>query len=186
MASNAASGNHSVTVTTSVATSNPVNFYVQVPTSLSIVTGSDSTTSEASCTTSGGQSGCGVTRTLKYQVNDQETPTPQPITVANMTYGDVICNTSTNQLNLQSSKTTCGGVTGSCWGTAGPCGKYTDQNGQLPENIPVCAPACQSNGTCCTAGQTVANQTWTVAGYTLSSDVKSLTYQCKKILVNGK
>jgi len=154
---------------------------VQVPTSLSIVAGTSSTTSEATCTT-GGLAGCGVTRAFKYQVNDQS---GQPIRIANMGFGDVICNTSTNQLNLQSYTTTCGGQTGSCWGTAGPCSQYTDANGQFNERIPVCAPACISSGTCCTAGQTIANQTWTVDGYTLNSDVKSITFKCNTILVNG-
>ena len=156
---------------------------VQTPTSLSIVAGTSSTTSEAKCTTSGGLSGCGVTRTFTYQVNDQN---GQPINAANMAVGDVICNTSTNQLNLQSYKTTCGGMTGSCWGTSGPCGKFTDANGRFPESLSVCAPACISSGTCCTAGKTIANQTWTVDGYTLSTDVKSITYQCNGVLVNGK
>jgi hypothetical protein len=155
----------------------------QVPTSLSIVSGTDSTTSESSCTTSGGLAGCGVTRTFKYQVNDQN---GQPIRMANMAFGDVICITPTNQLNFGSFQTTCGGTTGSCSGTAGPCGQSTDANGQFTERLAVCAPACKPSGTCITAGQTVANQTWTVAGHTLSSDVKSLSYQCNKILVNGQ
>ncbi|HVA02029.1 MAG TPA: Ig-like domain-containing protein [Terriglobia bacterium] len=154
---------------------------VQVPTSLSIV-GTDSTTAESSCTT-GGSAGCGVTRTFKYQVNDQN---GQPIRVANMAFGDVICNTATNQLNLQSYSTTCSGTTGSCSGTSGPCGQFTDANGQFSETVSVCAPACKPSGTCITAGQTIANQTWKVAGHPLNSDVKSLSYQCNKILVNGK
>ncbi|HXN52886.1 MAG TPA: hypothetical protein VN943_13210 [Candidatus Acidoferrum sp.] len=156
--------------------------YQPIPTSLSIV-GTDSTTSESGCTTSGGNAGCGVSRTFTYQVNDQNR---RPMAVANMPVGDVICNTSTNQLNLQGYNTTCGGTTGSCFGTAGPCGKFTDQNGQFPENLTVCAPACKPSGTCTTAGQTIANQTWTVNGYTLSSDVKGISYQCNKILVNGQ
>ena len=157
------------------------NDTVQKPTSLSIVSGTSSTTLESSCTT-GGLAGCGVTRTFKYQVNDQN---GQPIKVANMPFGDVICNTSTNQLNLQSYTTTCGGTTGKCWGTAGPCNQFTDASGQFSEKIPVCAPACKPSGTCTTAGQTVANQTWTVAGSKLGSDVKSISYQCNKILVDG-
>ncbi len=155
---------------------------VKVPTSLAIVPGTSSTTSEAPCTTSGGLAGCGVTRTFKYQVNDQN---GQPLMKANMATGDVICNTATNQLNLQGYVTTCGGMTGSCWGTAGPCGKFTDSNGQFTETLTVCAPACKPAGVCITAGQTVASQTWTVAGYTLSGNVKSLSYQCDRILVNG-
>ncbi len=161
----------------------PVDCTVQIPTSLSIVTGTDSTTTEGSCTTAGGLAGCGVTRTFTYQVNDQN---GQPITAANLPVGDVICNTSTNQLNLLGYNTTCGGMTGSCFGTPGPCNKFTDANGQFPEILGFCAPACKSSGTCTTAGQTIANQTWTVAGIQLSSDVKSISYQCNKILVNGK
>lgn len=155
---------------------------MQVPTSLSIVTGTSSTTAEASCKTSGGLTGCGVTRTFTYQVNDQN---GDPIAINNMTVGDVICTTSTNQLNLVGYVTTCGGTTGECSGTAGPCGKYTNASGQFPEMLTICAPACYSSGKCSTAGQTIANQTWTVAGHQLNSDVKSISYQCNKILVNG-
>ena len=164
----------------------PFNGDKQIPTSLSIVAGTNQTTSESGCTTSGGLTGCGVTRSFKYQVNDQS---GRPIQVVNMPVGDVICNTATNQLNLQGYTTTCGGTTQvngqTCWGTTGPCNKYTDQNGQLPENLPLCAPACQSAGACCTAGQTVTTQTWTIAGRALSSDVKSITYKCNNVLVNG-
>jgi hypothetical protein len=103
-----------------------------------------------------------------------------------MQFADVICNTSTNDLNLQSYTTTCGGTTGSCWGTPGPCNQFTDPNGQFSENLSVCAPACKPHGTCTTAGQTVASQTWYVAGIKLTADVKTLSYQCNKVLVNGK
>ena len=47
------------------------NITVQKPTSLSIVPGSSSTTSEGPCTTSQGLPGCGVRRTFVYQVQDQ-------------------------------------------------------------------------------------------------------------------
>jgi len=178
----ATGGNQPATVTNGNQTSNAVNFFVQIPTSLSIVPGTDSTTAESGCTTSGQQSGCGVTRTFLYQVNDQS---GQPIRVANMAFGDVICTTSTNQLNLTGYQTTCGGTTGSCSGTSGPCGAFTDANGQFTETLLVCAPACKPSGTCTTAGQTVSNQTWYINGRALSSDIKSLSYQCNKILVNG-
>ncbi len=108
----------------------------------------------------------------------------QPINPANMPVGDVICSTSTNQLNLQGYKTTCGGTTGTCSGTAGPCGFYTNSGGQFPETLTVCAPACKVNGACTTAGQTLANQTWTVNGFALSS--LELTYECNHVLINGK
>lgn len=159
----------------------PAQVTVQVPTSLSIVSGSDSGSSkEASCAS--GQ--CGVTRTFKYQVNDQN---GKSIAMGGMSYGDVICNTSTNGLNLQSYLTTCGGTTGSCWGTSGPCGKSTDQNGQFTETLTSCAPVCYSAGTCVApSAQTVAKQTWYINSQPLNSDVKTVTYECNKILVNGQ
>jgi hypothetical protein len=183
VSSSAPAGNHSVTVTASGQTSNSVNFFVQVPTSLSIVPGTDHTTPETGCTTSGGLSGCGVTRTFMYQVNDQS---GQPIQVGGMAFGDIICNTSTNQLNLQGYATTCGGMTSSCWGTSGPCSQVTNSSGQFQETITVCAPACKPSGVCTTAGQTIANVTWYVNGQALSSDVKAYSYQCNKVLVNGQ
>lgn len=153
---------------------------VQKPTLL-VIEGPDSTTAEAECTTSGGQSGCGVTRTFTYQVLDQ-IGGGEPINFAGMPFWDVVCNTGTNQLNLQGYITTCGGMTGSCWGT-GPCtGKTTNANGQFGEKLNVCAPACRSGNTCITAGNTIANQTWYVNGFAIT---KTLTYYCNKILVNG-
>jgi hypothetical protein len=115
-----------------------------------------------------GYAGCGVTRTFRYQVNDQN---GQPIRIANMPLGDVICTSSPNQLNLVGYKTTGGGNTGSCSGTSGPCGQFTDPNGQFTETLILCAPACKKSGTCTTAGQTIGNQTRTVAGKTLSSEL---------------
>ena len=102
-----------------------------------------------------------------------------------MQFGDVICTGSTNQLLLNGYATTCGGTTGTCSGTAGPCGQYTDGNGQFTETLKVCAPACKPSGTCTTAGQTIANQTWYINGQALSSDIKTLSYQCNQILING-
>ncbi|MGH9906958.1 MAG: IPT/TIG domain-containing protein, partial [Pyrinomonadaceae bacterium] len=63
ISANATPGNHGVTVTTSGKTSNSVNFFVQVPTSLrrdSISGVNDQ------------QGGCGATRTLLYRLLDQE------------------------------------------------------------------------------------------------------------------
>lgn len=151
-----------------------------VPTSLSIV-GTDSTTPEAACTTSTNAAGCGVIRTFDYQVNDQH---GQPMKVVNMTVTDVICTGSPNQLNLKGYSTSCSGATGAFSGTVGPCEKYTD--GQFPERLSVCAPACKPSGICITPGQTIANQTWYINGVKLGLDVKSISYQCNKILVNGK
>src|SRR6516225_5306280 len=62
-------------VTVSGEDSNKVDFYVQVPTSLSIVAGSASKTNEVLC----GAGACGTIPTFKYKVNDQDSPTAQPI-----------------------------------------------------------------------------------------------------------
>lgn len=171
----APAGDHAVTAMASGQTSNSVNFFVQVPTSLSIVPGTDSTTAETACTTSGGLAGCGGTRTFRYQVNDQVGQAIQ----ASMEFWDTIATTSPNNLNLQSYNTTCPGNTG-------PCGVFTFPDGTLSETLTVCAPACKSGNLCITAGSTGADQVWHIAGNALTSDVKHLSYQCNRILVNSQ
>jgi hypothetical protein len=88
VASNAPSGNHSVTVSTTQGTSNSVNFYVQVPTFF-VVTAN--VTSTEACTYNGNP-GTTYHRKLTYQVQDQATPTHQPIAVSGMSVGEHICN----------------------------------------------------------------------------------------------
>lgn len=154
--------------------------FVQVPTSLSIVAGTGSTTTEGACSPPTGA--CGVVRTFTYQIKDQS---GNPIQVANMALGDVICTSGTNGLGLTAYTTTCSGTTGGCSGTPGPCGIFAFASGQFTEILKACSTACKVSGMCVTAGQTLSSQTWTVAGETLSSDVKTLSYQCNKILVNG-
>jgi hypothetical protein len=168
-----------VTVTTAVATSNSVNFYVQIPTSLSIVKGTNSLTSEATCTT-GGSTGCGVTRSFTYQVNDQEVP-PQPITgsgIASLQFWDAIQTTSPNALGLTGYTTTC------TPSNTGPCGQYVNSSGQFGEkSLGACSTACISNGACVTGGPTNANQTWYIGSFSI---VQQLSYYCSKVLVNGQ
>src|SRR5208282_2568563 len=169
-------GNQAVTVTNGNQTSPSVSFFVQVPTSLSIVTGTDSTTSEASC---GGNSGCGVTRSFTYQVYDQETPVPQPIVAGGLQVWDSISTTSPNNLNLTSYSTTCVPA------NTGPCNVTTDSLGQFGEDNPgltVCAPACRMNNACVKGGPTNANQSWHVGSYTI---VQNISYNCDHITVNG-
>jgi hypothetical protein len=38
----------------------------------------------------------------------------------------------------------------------------------------------------CAGGPTLANQTWTINGFALSGDIKSLSYNCSQVLVNGQ
>jgi hypothetical protein len=177
VAANATAGNNTLTVHSSGSPPQTATttFFVQVPTSLSIVAGTDSTTAETGCTTSGKLAGCGVTRAFTYQVNDQA---GQPIR-SSMELWDSITTTSPNELNLQTYKTTCPGNTG-------PCGVLTFPDGTFSETLTLCAPACKPSGTCTTAGSTGADQLWSVAGKSLTSDVKHLSYQCDKILVNNQ
>lgn len=148
---------------------NQGNGTVQVPTSLSIVAGTDSTTTEASCT--GG--GCGCTRSFTYQVNDQN---GAPMNVAGLDVWDSIATTSPNNLTLQSYNTTCVPA------NTGPCGVSTDANGQFQEAaLGACAPACKSNNQCIHAGPTNADQTWHVGSATI---VKHVGYYCDHVTVN--
>lgn len=138
----------------------------QVPTSLQ-KTGTDTTTSPAQCT-AGTSEACGVTRTFKYQVLDQN---GQPIK-RSMLFSDAIKGGSPNGCNLTSYNTT-------------PPDTYTFPDGTFNETLRICAPACRSGSMCITGCTTAASQTWTVDGVALNGDVKSLSYQCDKILVNG-
>jgi hypothetical protein len=151
---------------------------------LSIVPGTNATTSEATCTTSG-STGCGVARSFTYQVNDQETP-PQPITgsaMASVSVWDaiVVPSGNANPLNLTTSATTC---TGTSAGTNnGPCGVYANSSGQFAElGLTVCSAVCYSNNACVSAGPTNANQTWHLSTYSI---VQQISYYCGKVLVNG-
>jgi hypothetical protein len=143
---------------------------VQVPTSL-VKVGADSTSSQSTCTTGDGLAGCGVTRTFDYQVMDQFSP-PQPITKS-MVFSDTIATGSPNGCDLGGYNVT-------------PPGTFTFPNGTFHETLGICAPACRSGNACITGCSTSANQTWTVAGVALTGDVKSLSYQCNRILVNGQ
>ena len=143
---------------------------VQVPTSLSIVAGSDSTTAEASCD---GGTGCGCSRSFTYQVNDQD---GIAMKVGGLDVWDEISTTTPNNLNLTSYTTTCNP-------NPGPCGPQTDANGQFQEvSLSVCAPACKSGTSCIHAGPTNANQTWHVGSARI---VQQIGYYCDHSLVDG-
>lgn len=174
IANGATPGNQPVTVTASGQTSNSVTFFVQVPASLSIVPGTSSTSAEATCTT-GGLTGCGVTRAFTYQVNDQ---TGTALQVAGYQIWDAIVTTSPNGLNLASYNTTCSPA------NSGPCGVATNNLGQFQElSLGACAPVCFSRNACVLAGPTNANQTWHVGP---SSIVQSIGYYCSRVTVNGQ
>jgi hypothetical protein len=177
VSSSATPGNNSVTVSVSGQTSNALNFYVQVPTSLSIVSGTDSTSSETSCTT-GSNTGCGVTRSFTYQVYDQHTPTAQPIQTAGLQIWDSISTGSPNNLSLTSYTTTCSPTQTN----SGPCGRSTNSSGQFADSLPVCSTVCNSSGVCVTGGPTNATQTVHVGSFTIT---QSLGFYCSYIHVNG-
>lgn len=174
----------SVQVTCSLngQTSAPVTetLTVQQPTRV-LKTGTDQTSSEATCTVQN-TAGCGVNpgRTFTYQVQDQLTP-PNSI-AAQLDFFDGISTVSgSNGCNLGSYTTTCP--------SNSSCGKLTGADGTFPEQLSICAAACIANGKCvgsCPGGPTKANQTWTVNGYVLSTDVKVLTYNCAGVLVDGQ
>src|SRR6185437_12737034 len=136
---------------------------VQVPTSLSIVSGTSHTTAEAGCQPG---TGCGITRSFTYQVNDQN---GSPMRVAGMQVWDSIATSTPNNLGLTSYATTCteAGKTNS-----GPCDVTTDANGQFLEiGLSVCSTVCFVNNACTTGGPTNATQTVHVAAATITQNI---------------
>ncbi len=173
----APTGNHSVTVTAAGQSSNGANFFVQVPTSLSIVPGTDSTTAEATCSAGSFGTGCGVTRSFTYQVNDQETPA-QPIQAAGLQIWDEVNTTSPNSLGLTGYTTTCSPP------NTGPCGVTTNSVGQFLElSLGACSTVCRVNNACTTGGPTNANQIWHVGSSTIT---QSVSLYCDRVTVNGQ
>jgi hypothetical protein len=148
---------------------------VQVPTSLSIVAGTDSTSPEASCSAGTFGTGCGVTRSFVYQVNDQN---GQPMHVAGLEVWDVLATTSPNNLNIGGYNTTCSPP------NTGPCGVTTNASGQFQETpgLSVCSTVCRVNNACTRAGQTNATQTVHVGSSTIT---QNLVYYCDHITING-
>jgi len=130
-------------------------------------TGTDTTSSQAACTVNGAEA-CGVQRTFKYQVLDQY---GNPIQ-RSMSVSDAISIGSPNNCNIGASRTT-------------PPDLYTYFDGTFDETLSICAPACRSGSMCITGCTTPANQIWTLDGFALTGDQKSLSYQCNRILVNG-
>ncbi|MGH9376220.1 MAG: hypothetical protein ACRD1J_08660, partial [Terriglobia bacterium] len=152
----------------------------QIPTSLSIVAGTDSTTSEATCPV-GSSTGCGVTRSFTYQVMDQESPA-KPIQspgIANMQFWDSFQITSPNNLGVTGSVTTCSPA------NTGPCNLFVNSQGQfLEKSLSVCSTVCYNSSTkmCVTGGPTNANQTWHIGSYSI---VQQISLYCDHVLVNG-
>ncbi|MFQ5927687.1 MAG: hypothetical protein ACE5MH_09670 [Terriglobia bacterium] len=54
--------------------------------------------------------------------------------------------------------------------------------GRFPDTYHMCSPVCGSNQAC----QLNADQIWTVNGFRLSGDIKSLVFTCTEITVNGQ
>jgi hypothetical protein len=166
-------GNNELSVTANQRESNTLNFFVQTPTSLSIVSGTASG-SEKLCTSNA----CGTIVTFKYQVNDQEAP-PHPIE-ASMSMWDSFGSFSPDGLKLGGVPliTTCSPAT-----NTGPCGVYTNTDGTFTEGaLGGCSTVCHANGVCTTGGPSDVPQTWHIASEGI---VQTISEYCQKVLVNG-
>ncbi len=176
ISSTATTGNNAgaIYVTANSEDSNKKDFYVQVPTSLSMVSGTASGTTERLCTSST----CGTIVSFKYQVNDQDS-TPQPIR-ASMSMWDSFATTySPDNLNMQGNTT----FATTCPNNTGPCNVFTFADGTFQEGaLGACSPVCFVNGACTTGGPSGIVQTWHIAS---SSIAQNISEYCQKVLVNG-
>jgi len=154
------------------------NVTVQKPTRLSIVSGTSVAVPEAGC--SPPNNACGMNRQFQYQVLDQS---GAPIAAAGMQFWDKIFTSSPNTCSLTSYSTTC-----TAYGipNGGPCGPQTDSSGQFIETLTICSTQCRSGPFCITGCSTGSNQTWNVNGFSLTADVKALSYQCNYVYVNSQ
>jgi hypothetical protein len=134
---------------------------IQVPASLQIVDGTDSTSPNCGCQAGMG----GVWRTFHYQVLDQN---GEPIRKV-MPISDHIYTGSPNTCYFSGYETTPPGVT-------------TNSDGIFEENLVTCSSACGDQPNCtqqsCTTG---ADQYWIIDGYYI---YESLQYHCGEVTVN--
>ena len=175
LATNGTLGNNQITVTASQQTSKAVNFFIQTPTSLSIVSGSASG-AEGLCTSNA----CGTIIMFQYQVMDQDSPA-QPIK-ASMSMWDSFGSFSPDGLNMQGVQlnTTC---TFDNKTNSGPCGVSTQPDGTFKEGaLGACSTVCYVNGACTTGGPSDVPQTWHISS---ASIVQQISEYCQKVLVNG-
>jgi hypothetical protein len=179
ISSTATPGNNAgaISVTANGEKSNEIDFYVQVPTALSFISGTAGGTTEKLCTSNA----CGTVVSFKYQVNDQATPTPQPI-LNTMSIWDSFGAFSPDGLQVGGTTliTTC---TFANMTNGGPCGVSTDAKGVLTEGaLGSCSTICYTGGVCTTGGPSVVTQTWHIAGAQVAQDVSEY---CQKVVVNG-
>jgi hypothetical protein len=163
VASNAPSGNHSVTVTTAQGTSNSVNFYVQVPYSATFISQiSAAALTQAQCASLGGPAGsAGYERWVTLELRDSA---GQSIQRSGVTVADQLTPSTPNALGIGS-------------GTTGSAG--TDSAGRWPDHYYVCSTACPAS-----TGQSNVNQSWT-ANATQLGHVNLVIYKCNSITVDG-
>jgi hypothetical protein len=155
IASNATAGNHAVTVTTNSVTSNSVNFFVQVPSALSLV--STSSSAAINFTDANQQPAAGWLRTVTWQVVDQQ---GQPIS-ATMNVADTIAVQTPNSCMVA------GTITGNA---------TTNSSGRFNDAYSLCTTVCLNSGSC----QVSAAQTWTIHGVQNAATV-AVTYSCSGI-----
>jgi hypothetical protein len=177
VSSSATPGNNAgaIYVTVDSLDSNSENFYVQVPTSLSMISGTASGTTEKLCTSTT----CGTIVSFQYQVYDQDSPA-QPIQNV-MSIWDSFGSYNPDGLNLQGQPfvTTCSPNDTN----GGPCGVNTTASGTFTEAaLGACSTVCCVGGACVTGGPSDVTQTWHVAAYTIAQQI---TEYCQKLLVNG-
>lgn len=155
IASTATPGNHSVTVTNG-QTSNGVNFFVQVPTSIAVI----NTVSSGPNSCSNGMAGW--KRVVTLQLRDQNN---QPMSYI-FQVADQIVASGQNSCALSSFNV---GST------------FTDSTGSWTDTYSFCSSVCVTTTNC----ETDATQTWTANGVTLTQPNR-IAYQCSQITVNGQ
>src|SRR5579885_1028507 len=181
ISSTATPGNNAaaISATASGETSTAFDFFVQVPTVLSIVPG---TATRQSGLCPGSTNACQSIIAFEYQVGDQASPA-QPIRNS-MSLWDSFGSTSPDPLRIDQ----LGGYRTTCspnQTNGGPCGVNTNTDGTFWElGLGACSPVCYStsNGACTTGGPSQVAQTWHIASQPI---VQQISIYCEKVSVNG-
>jgi hypothetical protein len=168
IASNATNGQRQVTATNNGAISNAVNFLVQVPTSLDVVSDTGSV-QDVSCTVSGSTYN-GVRRDILYRVMDANV---QPILTSGMSLTE----------SFQAGTNSCTGTPNTPTPTVNA---PSDSLGQFPnvDRLAICSVAClpaNSSGNPTGSCTLSVTQTWTANGFTVRTN--QIAYHCSSVAV---
>jgi hypothetical protein len=161
----AGSTNVNATCTIAAETSAAYSYSITAQQPTSIEENGNPQWEESSC----GQSECGVSQYIEWQVYGQD---HNAIQFSGMQLWDTLAPTSPNGFSLAANQgTTCG--------KDSECGATTDDLGTWQDHISICSTFCFTGGACSTGPQSNGAWVWYVNGIEVAT--KTISFECNQV-----